>query len=85
MPRDARSCVLDNFLLDSSKERDGKISESCVPWFTQTAALGKHCCESAHAKCRVDGPSMMFCQTQQSCSSRPASCIVVLIVVGVKQ
>jgi hypothetical protein len=31
MPRDARSLVLDNFLLECSKERDGKIRESCVP------------------------------------------------------
>ena len=34
LPRDARSCVLDNFLLDSSKERDGKISDSYVPLLT---------------------------------------------------
>lgn len=34
LPRDPRSCVLDNFLLENTKERDGKIQESYAPSLT---------------------------------------------------
>ena len=40
LPRDSRSCVLDNFLLENTKERDGKIQESYAPNLT---FLQAHC------------------------------------------